>query len=240
MTRTSCNDSASGGDDRRPGRQPVAHEDRLPRPGAGRRAARLHAHGPQRRSPGRDRRRRVTDTLPSGVTFDSATPSQGSCSQASGTVTCALGTIADQGTATVQILVRPSAAGTHLQPGQRVLSARRPEHRQQLGHRPDAPSPRRRSGYPRPAGASPLRASLVPAYNECTAPNRTHGPPLDSALVQPTRAALGLPDGRHPRRQRQKRLDGRVPAPGDRHRQPRHAGRRGRRQRSPSRPPTCA
>ena len=40
-------------------------------------------------------------------------------------------------------------------------------------------------GYPRPAGASPLRASLVPAYNECTAPNRTHGPPLDSASCNP-------------------------------------------------------
>ena len=51
----SANNSASADDDRRPGRRPVAHEDRLPRPGAGRRAAHLHAHGPQRRSPGRDR-----------------------------------------------------------------------------------------------------------------------------------------------------------------------------------------
>jgi WD40-like Beta Propeller Repeat len=33
-------------------------------------------------------------------------------------------------------------------------------------------------GYPRPAGASPLRVPLVPAYNACTAANRTHGPPL--------------------------------------------------------------
>jgi hypothetical protein len=32
-------------------------------------------------------------------------------------------------------------------------------------------------GYPRPAGASPMRASLVPAYNQCTTPNRVHGPP---------------------------------------------------------------
>ena len=40
----------------------------------------------------------VTDTLPAGTTFDSATPSQGSCSQASGTVTCALGTVANGGT----------------------------------------------------------------------------------------------------------------------------------------------
>jgi hypothetical protein len=32
--------------------------------------------------------------------------------------------------------------------------------------------------HPRPKGASPIRVSLVPAYEECTAPNRTHGPPL--------------------------------------------------------------
>jgi hypothetical protein len=34
------------------------------------------------------------------------------------------------------------------------------------------------AGYPRPAGASPLRVSLVPAYQQCSAPDRTHGPPL--------------------------------------------------------------
>ena len=32
-------------------------------------------------------------------------------------------------------------------------------------------------GYARPAGASPMRVSLVPAYTQCTAPNRVHGPP---------------------------------------------------------------
>src|SRR3954454_1304661 len=30
----------------------------------------------------------------------------------------------------------------------------------------------------RPKGATPLRASIVPAYKACTAPNRTHGTPL--------------------------------------------------------------
>jgi hypothetical protein len=33
-------------------------------------------------------------------------------------------------------------------------------------------------GYPRPKGASPMRAALVPAYRQCASPNRTHGPPL--------------------------------------------------------------
>jgi hypothetical protein len=34
------------------------------------------------------------------------------------------------------------------------------------------------AAHPRPKGASPLRASMVPAFNQCTAANRTHGPPL--------------------------------------------------------------
>ena len=32
--------------------------------------------------------------------------------------------------------------------------------------------------HPRPTGATPVRVSLVPAYEPCTSPNRTHGPPL--------------------------------------------------------------
>jgi hypothetical protein len=32
--------------------------------------------------------------------------------------------------------------------------------------------------HPRPKGATPIRVSLVPAYNPCASPNRTHGPPL--------------------------------------------------------------
>ena len=54
----------------------------------------------------------LTDDLPAGVTFDSATPSQGTCAESSGTVTCTLGTVADQADATVEIKVRPSSAGT--------------------------------------------------------------------------------------------------------------------------------
>ncbi|MDA2911626.1 DUF11 domain-containing protein [Nitrospiraceae bacterium AH_259_D15_M11_P09] len=55
----------------------------------------------------------LTDTLPaSGVTFVSATPSQGTCSQASGTVTCPLGSLANGANATVTIIVTATAAGT--------------------------------------------------------------------------------------------------------------------------------
>ncbi len=42
-----------------------------------------------------------------------------------------------------------------------------------------------RRHYPRPRGATPLRASLVPAYAQCTAPNRTHGAPLAFGSCSP-------------------------------------------------------
>src|SRR5687767_9880926 len=34
------------------------------------------------------------------------------------------------------------------------------------------------ASHPRPQGATPLRVPLVPAFNQCGATNRTHGPPL--------------------------------------------------------------
>jgi uncharacterized repeat protein (TIGR01451 family) len=54
----------------------------------------------------------VTDDLPSGVTFGSASASQGSCVGADGTVTCDLGDIASGETATVIIEVTPQSPGT--------------------------------------------------------------------------------------------------------------------------------
>ena len=50
----------------------------------------------------------VVDTLPAGVTFGSATPSQGSCA---GAVTCSLGSIVAGATATITIVVTPTATG---------------------------------------------------------------------------------------------------------------------------------
>ena len=54
-------------------------------------------------------------------------------------------------------------------------------------------------GYPRPKGATPLRVSLVPAYQECTAPDREHGPPLAfPSCASPQQASseltVGTPD----------------------------------------------
>jgi uncharacterized delta-60 repeat protein/uncharacterized repeat protein (TIGR01451 family) len=54
----------------------------------------------------------VTDQLPPSVTFVSATPSQGSCSESGGIVTCSLGTLGNGATATVNIVVKPTTAGT--------------------------------------------------------------------------------------------------------------------------------
>ncbi len=51
----------------------------------------------------------LTDTLPAGVTYVSATPSQGSCSFAAGTLTCNLLNL--NATATVTLVVTPSAVG---------------------------------------------------------------------------------------------------------------------------------
>ena len=55
------------------------------------------------------------------------------------------------------------------------------------------------NGYPRPKGATPIHLPLVPAYVQCTAPNRTHGPPLGfSSCGPPSRSStyltVGTPD----------------------------------------------
>ena len=47
------------------------------------------------------------------------------------------------------------------------------------------------NAYPRPKGTFPLELSLVPAYQECTAANRTHGPPLAFPSCAPPQRAPG-------------------------------------------------
>jgi hypothetical protein len=53
--------------------------------------------------------------------------------------------------------------------------------------------------HPRPKGATPTRVSVVPAYNACTTPNRTHGPPLAFPSCNPpvqssSSLTVGTPD----------------------------------------------
>jgi uncharacterized repeat protein (TIGR01451 family) len=63
--------------------------------------------------PGNSTDSTVTDPLPPGVTFVSATVSQGTCSQpVPGTVTCILGPLATGASATVQIVVAVTSAAT--------------------------------------------------------------------------------------------------------------------------------
>jgi hypothetical protein len=140
----------------------------------------------------------LSDTLPSGVTFDSAAPSQGSCSEAGGTVGCALGTLADEGDASVEIKVITQGAGTLTGQasitsdiGDPVSSNNSANAQTTVNAAP--------VGYPRPKGATPLRASLVPAYAECAGPNAMHGPPLEyDSCIPPVQTStfltVGSPD----------------------------------------------
>jgi acyl-homoserine-lactone acylase len=55
------------------------------------------------------------------------------------------------------------------------------------------------AGYPRPKGASPAYVPLVPAYKECSAPNRVHAPPLSFGSCNPAtpisqQLTVGTPD----------------------------------------------
>lgn len=54
----------------------------------------------------------VTDTLPAGVTYQSATTASGTCTRANRTVTCELGTLAEGVVATVTIGVKAGGDGT--------------------------------------------------------------------------------------------------------------------------------
>ncbi len=54
----------------------------------------------------------VTDALPSNVNFVSVTPSQGTATNVAGVISCALGSLANNATATVQLVVAPTAAGS--------------------------------------------------------------------------------------------------------------------------------
>jgi hypothetical protein len=45
--------------------------------------------------------------------------------------------------------------------------------------------------YPRPKGATPLRVPLVPAFDQCTSPNRQHGAPLAFGSCGPPSQSSG-------------------------------------------------
>ena len=69
----------------------------------------------------------VRDVLPAGVTFVSATPSQGTCSESAGEVDCDLGEMADGGTATVIIVITTLTAGVKINTATVYLGGRDPD-----------------------------------------------------------------------------------------------------------------
>ena len=141
----------------------------------------------------------LTLTLPAGVFFVSATPTQGSCSQAAGVVSCNLGSVPEGTSATVSVAVEPQNPLVTLNATATVGAAE-----------PD-PVPSNNSAsasttvtygaYARPKGATPSRFPLVPAYRPCEAAQATliHGPPLahpscGSPALSSGHLTVGTPD----------------------------------------------
>jgi uncharacterized repeat protein (TIGR01451 family) len=126
----------------------------------------------------------VTDNLPTGVTFVSATPSQGSCSQAGATVTCNLGTLAGRQNATVVINVTPQTYGTIIN----SASVRANEVDPVPGNNADQEATAVRP-FPTPKSADFVRIRLVPIFYQCGTPNRpansTHGSPFSHPSCEP-------------------------------------------------------
>ena len=209
----SSNDSASAETTVDPAANLSLDEDRLARPGARRRAARLHAHGAQRGSRRTPPGRRSPTRCRQGSRSTPRHRPRAAARESSGTVTCALGTIADEGNGDDPDPRPPVRRRHDHEPGQSSVLGRRPEHREQLRLCPDDRH-RRRRRLPTPQGGFPAAGFTRPGLQ------RVHSsqPPARAAarlrVVQPTRAALGLPDDRQPGRQQQAVEHGRLPAPG--------------------------
>jgi uncharacterized repeat protein (TIGR01451 family) len=137
----------------------------------------------------------LTDMLPPSVAYVSATPSQGTCTQAAGTVTCDLGYIEAEAVATVTIAVTPLVAGTIV--NQANVNANQADPRPQNNSDTENTTVQAvAGGYARPKGASPLHISVVPAYQQCLSPNRTHGAPLSSpSCAPPVKSSASLTVG---------------------------------------------
>jgi uncharacterized repeat protein (TIGR01451 family) len=121
----------------------------------------------------------LTVNLPANVFFVSATPTQGSCSQSAGVVTCNLGALAVGASASVDIDVEPQTviSNTTISASATVSATENdPVTGNNSASTTTTVTP---GGYARPMGATPLRASLVPAYKSCgSEATLQHGSPL--------------------------------------------------------------
>ncbi len=118
----------------------------------------------------------VTDQLPAEVAYQSAVPSQGTCSHTAGTVTCNLGTLAVSGSAAVNVVVRPQSAGDITNTASVDSAMFDPD---PADSSTQAVTTSIFTNYPRPGGGTPLRVPLVPEFRACLAPNATHIGPLN-------------------------------------------------------------
>jgi uncharacterized repeat protein (TIGR01451 family) len=119
----------------------------------------------------------LTVNLPASVFFVSATPTQGSCAQAAGTVTCNLGNLPQGSSASATIQVEPQTPGTINAAANVSATETDPVPGNNASN---ASTTVTFGGYPRPKGAEISYAPLVPAYRECDpdAATLTHGPSL--------------------------------------------------------------
>lgn len=137
----------------------------------------------------------LSDQLPAGVAFDSATASQGTCDQSGGNVTCHLGTLASNAGASVEVNVTPQQGGTITN----VASVASNEDDAGAADNIAREDTTVIARYPRPKGATPFRVSLVPSYRACTSPNSAHGAPLSFGSCKPpalqsSHVTVGTPD----------------------------------------------
>src|SRR6185295_14881832 len=105
--------------------------------------------------------------LPANVFFVSATPTQGSCSQSAGVVTCNFGGLAVGGSASVDIDVEPNNVITNT-----TITATANATANETDPVPGNNSASTTTtvvpgAYARPMGATPLRAALVPSFKSC-------------------------------------------------------------------------
>ncbi|HEV2843107.1 MAG TPA: DUF11 domain-containing protein [Chthoniobacterales bacterium] len=139
----------------------------------------------------------MTDTLPAGVTFVSATPSQGFCTGAS-TVTCHLDSIVGQTTATVTLVVTPTAAGTLSNTAtvsttsQEFNLSNNSDTEMTTVNPASTPTPPPATPTPTPATPTPPPATPTPPPATPTPPPATPTPPAATPTPTPIPASQAI------------------------------------------------
>ena len=126
----------------------------------------------------------VTDTLPVRLDLRLGQRLAGSCSQSAGTVTCALGTVANGGTASAEIKVRPNIEGS-VTTGERHLQRQRPEPVEQLGQRDHDRGPGRHLELTKTDSPDPVLSGQQLTYDltvHNAGPSSTSGVALSDTL----------------------------------------------------------